>query len=255
MLRKIALFLSILFSLTASAFEQQFWDKQDFHRWSKQDCAKLLSNSPWSQRSDQANVVFAPVSSGNNNSSGQSTPDTEATSGRAASTALNYVLQMRSATPVRQAVARQQMLAVNYDNLSAAQKKQVDTQVEKFLSTPMSDVVVVHVLYGSNVVSWDRELARFWQQQTLDKLKDSFYLIGGKGQRIAPVDFEALPGAGREFEVTFPRKSPEGEPVAGPADKLLAIEFVKPEIGSWRSEKAYVPFKIKDMMQNGQLVF
>jgi len=93
--------------------------------------------------------VFATV--------GQDTPDT--TIGRASSTQISYVVQLRSALPLRQAVVRQELIRANVDSKPADLQKQMEAQAQRFVEAPM-DGVLDHVIYGSNVQNYDRELAK-----------------------------------------------------------------------------------------------
>ncbi len=248
-MRRLTFYTALFTTLFTATllFGQQFWDKQDYHKWSKQDCAKLLQNSPWAQRWDLVTPVFAVVDSGRN------TTDTEATSGRDSSLQINYVAQLRSVPIIRQAVVRMAMLEAKYDRMTPEQQKQIAAQTEKFLAVQFPDVVVVHVKYGSNIPTYDRQMAQFWQRQSLELVKNVFNLIGHAG-RVAPIHYEVLPGAGREFEVTFPRFF-NGQPLVTSADKTLALEFLHPAVGDSGSTRVFIPFKVKDMVRNGAVVF
>jgi hypothetical protein len=165
------------------------------------------------------------------------------------------------------------MLEAQYDNMAPEQKTQVDAKVEHFLSVEFPDEVVIHVEYGSNNRDWDAVLARFYQNlgfyRQLDPTVDRNFatLVVGKSQRIQPVRVEVLPGSRREFELRFPRRI-DGKPVIEPGTKSIAVEIAYPDLGTvvetagrhdrsipWIMIRELVPFKVKDMVQNGRVTY
>jgi hypothetical protein len=239
-----------------------FWQKKDYHQWTLKECQQILEKSPWSNHEDivDANVsalirqgdVPSPRASTTISQSTSIRPD-ETSSGRAANNTINYIVWFTSAPAVRKAIVRERLLAVKIDQQPPDKKQQYEAQAEQFVSAQFPEVVLVHVTYRSNVANFDRELATYWQHQTLDALKNDFYLIGAHG-RVAPVNFEVLPGAAREFEVTFPRTI-NGEPLVGPSDKDIAVEFTNPPVGGKGSSRVYMKFKVQDMVSDGKVIY
>src|SRR5205085_5351780 len=113
-------------------------------------------------------------------------------------------------------------------------------------------------------------------------------LIGSKSRRVAPASFQLAPGGMPEFELTFPRKASDGEPLIEAGEKTLGVELVHPSDavpdqsggggaanagrggrgGGRRASadggnvdngqgtiKVYVPFKVNEMKLNGETVF
>lgn len=213
-MRKFFSFL-ILF-LTIGAFStaaQPFWEKKPYTEWSKEQCRKLLQEAPWAAHSgaiDVQNTAFT-----RNSTQGESTEKK-----------IDYFAQIRSALPVRQAVIRRAMLDSKYDKMPAEQKKQFDQSAEQYLARTYADVIVITVEYNSNIETIDRELARYWQNITPDA-SAGIYLTGHNGIRVQPIKYQAEPGAGRAFQLVFPR-SVEGRPVVAPGDKSLILELKAP---------------------------
>jgi len=233
---------------TAAASAQQFWDKKNFEDWSRDECKRMLENSPWVGKWDTAEVVFAPVSR-------------QTDMGTEANRQINYLAQIRSALPMRRAVVQMAYLtATRKAPFTPAEKQKMRAQSTGFLDVDFSNYVVVHVTYASNIPEVDRQLARYWQQQTSETVKDSMFLSGSNGKKVAAIHYEVLPGAGREFEVTFPRNI-EGAPIVNEADKGLAFEFMHPSINdpqsqqSPQSQRVLMQFKLKEMVSNGKLVY
>lgn len=234
--------------LTATAFAQQFWDKKPYEDWSRDECRRMLENSPWVARWDTAEVVFAPVSR-------------QTDMGTEANRQINYLAQLRSALPMRKAVVQMSYLtATRKAPYTPEEKQKMRAQSTAFLNADFSKYVVVHIIYSSNIPEVDRQLARYWQQQTTETMKDVFSLVGSNGNRVPAVHYEALPGAGREFEVTFPRMV-DSATIVSEADKSFGVEFTHPAINDPQSQTTpkeqhvLLQFKIKDMVSGGQLVF
>lgn len=249
-----------------------FWVKKPYTQWSREECEKLLKNSPWTQASTLNQVSMTLANQEPSDQLGAN-PGADV---RAGTPFITYVVQLSSALPIRQAIVRQQWIANNVDALPADRQAQIKQRAESFVSAPVGDVVLVHVAYGSNNQQLDRVMAGYWQHQTLDKLKDLVNLIAGK-RRVAPIEFDVAPGAAREFELTFPRVV-ESSPLLSGDDKVLALEFRAPGIGIGGSpssgrrgrgsspsartpdsdtglERFYIPFKPKEMVLNGQLFY
>src|SRR5271154_3195084 len=85
--------------LTARA--EDFWVKKPWNQWSKDECNKILTDSPWSKRWSKGSVTVSAALPG---SSGQSSEG----AGGEKSPEVFYYVQLRSSLPVRQAVVRQQ---------------------------------------------------------------------------------------------------------------------------------------------------
>ena len=255
--------LVLLLFVSVSLLAEDFWVKKQYTDWSKQDCEKMLKNSPWAQQSSIAQVGALLASQETN-----ATADV----GRVGNTQITYTAQIVSALPVREAMVRQQWLANNISSMPADKQQLAKQRAEAFLNAPAGDVVV-HVIYTVNNDQMDRSLANYWQHSTLETVKNTIYLIGGNGTRIEATGFEVAPGAAREFEVTFPR-TVGGQPVLTPESKQLALELRAPGLGISGQPggrrrgsgsgtagddsgftRFYVPFKPKDMVVNGQLLY
>jgi hypothetical protein len=246
-MRKIfCIAVSVIF-LTASsaAFGKDFWKEKKFEKWSKKECNKMLSDSPWSQDYTlQKSDVFSAARATDN-----SQP-----------LYIKYLVQIRSALPVRQAIVRQMQIAQNYDKLAPEQKQQFDQSAEKFLSTNFTDAVILYVTYETNSQSNDRELARYWQSRTMDLLKNYVFLRNSRGDQVALAQFGASQGGERSFQLIFPRQI-NGQPLIGPEDKSLQLEFTYPATGSqsegteFKEGTAYIEFKPKNMVFEGNLTY
>ena len=145
---KKLLWMTAAMALAVSAASaQQFWDKKPYENWSKEECKRMLEHSPWAERWDDAEVVFAPVNR-------QTELGTDATR------QVNYVVQFRSALPMRRAVVRMAFLQATKGHRAKPEEQQrFRQQSAGFLSASFDEFVVLHVLYGSNIPEIDRSLA------------------------------------------------------------------------------------------------
>lgn len=235
-----ALLALSMWAIVSSA--QGVWAKKEWQKWSQSDCKTIQEDSPWAQKFTFGEVV--------QDGFGQPTQG----AGRATEQQYYYVIQFRSALPVRQALIRNMQIQNKYDRMTADQKKQFDESAQDFLNRKYEDVIVVHVYYGASVEMDAREMARLWHGYSTGTVPKEAALITSKGDRIPPARFVAAPGSAMEFELIFPRII-EGRPLITPEVKSVAIEFQHPSVLGKASERVYKEFKVGKMMLNGELVY
>lgn len=257
--------LAILAVAVLTARADDFWVKKEWKQWSKDECNKMLTDSPWSKTwsKSQVNLSAAlPGSSGANQ---------EGASGENASE-IHYSIQFRSALPVREAYVRQQQIGSKYDKMSEAQKKSFDAQAESILGKTYDDVILVHVEYGSNIQVFERQMATYWKNIRPDAIPEDFYLINERGDRVAPVKFLSPSAGTYAFELIFPRMK-DNEPFVRAGDKELSLQFLNPAvgiqnatsagansqngaaIGTFGRERVLAQYKIDKMTFNGKLMY
>ncbi len=258
--RFVTLTLMALLGVIAVAQSKDFWQAKDYKQWTEKECKKLLENSPWAQDHTLKQVYIeslqspsVPVGTLNPPSLPSERPST-AERERAPKTQMIYQVQLRSALPIRQAIVRQQMIAEKYDQAPPEKKQEFDERAGKFLSADFNEIVMVHVSYNASVQSYDRDLARYWHSQTTETLKNTTFLIASNGEKIQPTQYTASTGAGREFQLIFPRQF-NGQPVIGPKDKSIKIEFKHPRVGNEGESRVLLEFKADKMMINNVVVY
>lgn len=264
---KITIQFSVAVVLAAASFAQGPWAKKDWKQWSKDDCKRVLEDSPWAQRWTQTAAKMANFATRTSGTLGV---------GSESEVGIYYVVQFRSARPIREAVVRQTLIANRYDTLDPEQKEGMRKQTEGFLNRTYDDVIVVHVTYGSNVQEFNRALATFWQTHYPEgTVPQEAFLDGPRNQKITPIRLISPKGGAQEFELIFPRVV-EGKPLLEPGDKTLGVEFVSPAVGrqgdpaspsppsarpgtqdetGMASSRVFVEFKTEKMMLNGQLIY
>jgi hypothetical protein len=251
-MRKVICFaVSVIFlSVSSVTFGADFWEKKEYKKWNKRECSKMLTDSPWARDFTQMDSQLQ--SSTRTSDDGQQFY-------------VKYQAQFASALPIRQAQVRQMQLLQNYDSLESEQKKQMDQSAEAFLAKQFPDAVIVFVTYGTNSQTANMNLARYWQAQTTDLLKNKVFLRNAKGDRVDLVQFMAYQGAEQAFQFIFPRQTEDGEPLVKPDDKNLMLEFSYPPVAipgtrrtipdDGREGSAFLEFKPQKMVLDGNLTY
>lgn len=226
MLRRCAgVLLAILVVGVVDARVGDEWADKDWRQWSKDDVQAVLHDSPWSKRWAKGQVNTSAAlpgvsGAGQQGAAGEGAPR------------IDYYFQIRSAEPVREGIVRQFQFDQGYDTaMSEPEKKSFDEKAAQILNRSYDDVIVVHVLYSSNIQAYERQLAAYWQSLTQDSVKDRIYLITERGDRIAPSRFVSSRTGTYEFELNFPRKI-NGEPLIRPGEKSFSIQFENPALGT-----------------------
>ncbi len=259
--------LAIVFLLVAGIIAvraDDFWASRKWQDWTKEECNKMLHDSPWSRKWSQ--------SISNN---GPKLPSVSGTSTiGAAGDSLNeidYYVQIRSALPVREAVVRQLQLEERYDQLNADQKKSFDVQAGAILDREYSETIVFHFVYETSTASFGRELAQYWQSIPSESAPSEVYLINQRGDRVRPIRIVAPRSAAYEFEMIFPR-TVNNEPVLRDGDKTFQLQFPEPTIGTlpatnsstnrittpttiFPAETAVFEFRVDKMIWGGKLAY
>lgn len=242
MTRTRILFLLLTIALGSSADAGEFWQEKDYRRWSEKECKKMLEDSPWARRYSLGRVVIELIDPARQPEGVER--------GRESNPRLEYQVQFRSALPIRRALVRLSQISEKYDRMSPEQQRAFDEDAEKFLGARFPDLAALYVSYSSNVRAYDADLARHWQTQTTETLKNFMFLIGSVGERVRLAHYEVAQGGGRHFQLLFPRVH-KGRPLVGPQDKTLQLEFLHPNIRGQGESRVLIEFKVAKMLIDG----
>ena len=234
--------IAVIAATAVSVGARDRWSSKPWQKWSVEDCKNMLQNSPWAHTWSTSTEVFPTM--------GQSSEGTA----REQEPVVYYYVQLRSALPVREAVARELEIVNKYDKMDAAKQKTIDASVSSYLSRNYDNSIVVHLEYGSNVDIYQRDLLHAWQALPPGTVPINTYLIVGHGQEIVPQRMEVASGAQAAVEFLFPRIV-GGKPLILQTDKSFAFQFVTPAIGPFVSQRAYVEYHLQKMNFDGQLAF
>jgi hypothetical protein len=255
--------LVILGLAVLTVHAEEFWVKKEWRNWSKDDCKKMLQDSPWTRKWAESQVNL-----------GSALPSLSGAGrdGAAGDTSLevHYYVQDRSSIPVREAFIRQMQLENNYDKMDEAHKKGFDAQAETFLNRAYDDVILIHVEYGSNVTPFERQLANHWKSMRENAIPLNVFLINERDDHIPPIRFVSPKNGDYSFELFFPRMR-GGEQIIRDTDKMFTVEFRTPAVGSQNAgntnnpkdpkvtplgrERVLSEFKVDRMMWNGKPSF
>lgn len=242
------LLMGLIFALPAGA---QFWQKKEYTKWSATECKELLSKSPWANEYKVARAVIEGIGAsalgGDPSVEGRVTPH------------VTYRVQFISAKPIRQAMARLEQLDPKYKKLGPDEQKAFDERSQKFIDTDFSGQVVIQLSY-TTINAYSLPLARFWQTQPQDDLRKRFILITAVG-RLEPVQVlyaSGGQGGGGEFQLIYPR-TVNGVALVNPDFKKLGLEFPHPHVPELSNvlpgERAFLPFNVKRMIVNGEVLY
>ena len=257
-MRKVLLLVLVVASAVAA--DKQFWLHKPYDQWSADECKKMLTDSPWAKSSTLRQPTMRALSRGfgrtatADNGTGERAPE------------VVYTAQIRSALPLRQAYIRLKEIDAHYDSMTGDAKARAKQAFDNYLSATFDDKIVILVSYGANLPESDTTLARYWQSQTLDTVKNSAYLTGPDGERVQPTAFVTGRGAEREFQFVFPRntaaaKAHPDEPLALEFAALPAFDSTAPQVATSNPGSLTVPsrmyfkFQPREMTVDGKVMY
>lgn len=230
--------LLLLIAETAISLGAEFWEN-DYRLWSKEECARLLENSPWAKEYTLNQIMIMPK--GNDNATlgtSQQQPF------------VKYTVQFQSASPIRKALVRRMQIVQKYESMPDAQKQAFDKKAEAVIESSSNKSIVVFVEYTSNHPPFELDLAHYWQSQTIATFHNSVNLILEKN-RIPLISYTTAQSG---FQFTFPREH-DGKPILTAKDKSIKLEFPYPSIGNMDGGRAILEFKVKQMLIKGEVVY
>jgi hypothetical protein len=233
----------MLFALPAHS---QFWETKDWKTWTQEECEKVLTDSPWARRfvaesrTDSAGGVLTTVR-----------PTQMPTRDLQVQQRITYVVQLRSARPIREAMVRQLQIAANYDRLEPAKKQAFDKQANQYLDQDFGNYVVAHINFTSNTDAVTKQLSQQWGSTLPPKVKNATLLVSSNGDQVRFENYAPPEKGAQEFELYFP-KTWEGKPIAADADKKLQVQL--PGV-AFREEKIEIDFDLKKMKYRGNLEY
>ena len=227
----------LLFACTAIQ-AKDFWELKPYNEWTDKECEKMLQNSPWAREINLQGISYG--------GGGAAATDSQAPY-------VKYTVQLQTAPPIRQAIVRLQNIQANYDALSMEEQQRLNEESLDYLTSD-SEFVVVQVSFAANNRDTIQNLLKHWQTQTVDMLKNSVYLRGSKGSKVAIVRYVPVSGAAQVFKFVFPRQV-NGKDILQPGDKGLQLEFEYPVVGGIGDGRGFLEFKTDKMKFNNEIVY
>jgi len=231
----LALITLVLFS-SVWLFGKDFWEKP-FTGWKHKDVVKLLKDSPWAQ---ETTATSQWGGRGGTRDSGTATGEREQFR--------SMTMRFFTALPIRQGYVRMMLMMNKYDELSGAQKEELEQRFSRPITMDFSDQIIVAVEFASNDRQLNMQVDRALKTSTAETLKQGAYLISDRLGRVQIKAYHPPSPDGTGAKFVFPREV-DGKPVASPDDKEIKFELYMPGTG----EKMFIVKKIKKMIYNGKL--
>ena len=226
------LLLSGCCALIPSTVHAQLGGKP-YQQWTAAEAEGLLTNSPWAKT--LAGLVAVGIRD----------PPTAP-----ANTAVT--VRLRSALPVRQALARLRQLRNKYDLKSDRDKAAFDATIKPLLECrECADQYVVVMSRGPGS---ETGLPTDLQKTSLARLKLDVQIKNEKGETRELVNFVRPRFTEDDVMFFFSRLNSKGEPLISPANRTLTISFY-PAFFGWVKGITKFEFDVAKMMVNGKVVF
>ena len=224
-----ALLTLICLAMPLAVWAADFWDTKPYQNWSAKETQRMMEDSPWAATltvgGPWSNVISVD-------------PNTN----RGYDPGMSYILQFRSALPLRKAQVRLQQLDLHYDGMTAEEKAAFDANESKYLAATFPDRVLVSVTVRSGIQGDESGLSSYWTKQSTDRLRTKVYLnAGGEKLRLTNYSFK-----GDTFQFTFPR------PKKLSTDGNISVEFAVPQLDRIHERRIVQGFDLKRMLVDGQ---
>ena len=212
-----------------AAFAQKDdWQSKPYQQWTKADVQKVLGDSPWARTVTQS----GPVVSVGGNAAGTSDKI--------------YVLQLRSALPVRHALLRLRQINEKYESMSDKKKAEFDEKNRALIECPAcADNYVVSLIPPATADA---------RSLLLERMKPAVRLLDERGRRRELVHFAPTKVAGQEIIFFFPRLDAQGEPLLTPNSKKLVFTIDTSVLGLDATTVRF-EFDVPKLVSQGKVAF
>jgi len=234
-------------SAVASYVAQQEWAKKPFEQWTKSDAEAVLNDSQWTVRQEIRlrfdRDVQAAAGAANIASSAEVEVD------RDLPVDFLFLVRLRSALPIRQALVRLRQLNPRIDK-----KEQVafDAQTKGLLECPAcaANYVVTLSSKSTNRPGADAAYAVFKGGRLAD-LQRYVYIANEHGDRRQLVHFVPPKAPGDEAIFFFPRLDDKGAPLLAATNRTLLINLSDKQATSIGTFK----IDVSKLIVNGKVEF
>jgi hypothetical protein len=227
-MNKIAFIVLLVLAVSLSALAQ---NAKPWPQWDKKDVEKMLNSSPWGQTQIDTDTSEMTATLG---------VSRDADGARNQAVDVKYRIRFFSAKPIREAFARNVLLA----NPNLQPK-----QLQSFVDGAYDDSIVVAVAFESSDRRYAGPISQAFGSATSGTLKNASYLERKDGKRIFLVEYAMPTNDGTGAKFVFPRVV-DGKPFVSDGEDMIRFvaDFGKGIKISWR-------FKTADMMYNGKLEY
>ena len=224
---------------TATRAQEQPWSKP-MAEWTREDAQKVLNASPWTrsqtikvQQRKSGRIAGAPNPIGpDGNPMPLPTVANTATSGGAqAPVDYTFTMRLRSALPVRQALAR--LMQLDAAKLKDKERAAHETRIKGTLDCPAcADNYVVTLSSRSEESQGSDPVYSAFAGARLDDIKRFVYLANDRGDQRALVHFVPPRSPGEEAVFFFPRAGADGAPLLTPRSRELRFNVTDNQVNN-----------------------
>jgi hypothetical protein len=229
---------ALILCLCAAGLAQVGWDKKPYREWTMDDAYRFLTDSPWSQTrgkgiNSEASVSDLPTAL---------PMDPE-----------DITVRLRSALPVRQALARVRQLKAKYDEKNESGRASIDEKNKTLMECPAcADNYIVTL---SPAPGRSKGVPSVLNSMPLSQLKLNVELSDENGVKRELVHFEPPVGAGNDAIFFFSRFDDSGAPLITPKSKKLVVSFGPKIFDSRGIIITRFEFDVSKMIVDGQVAF
>lgn len=235
--------LAAIVVIAGQAAAQDEWTKKPYQEWTKAEAEKVLNDSPWVARQEVRlkrekqvqSVAGAP--STNTGIGGPALIKTEqnsvAVGGAQAPIDFVFTLRLRSALPVREALARLKQLEAKEGKLDKKELANLDARLKGLVECPACAENYVLSLSSKSKENpgADAVYTVFGGAKEAD-IKRYLYIANDKGERRTLVHFVPPRAPGEEALFFFPRLDEKGAPLLTPESKTLIFNVTNGEVNN-----------------------
>jgi hypothetical protein len=229
--------------------DKAFWEAKPYDSWSKKECEKVLTDSPWSARHVIGEYGVNSSRFGTEGGVGSATQaDPTVLAGGERKIELMFFFSILSARPIRMALTRLSALEVPGGTDSAGMKRQAEA--------PIPGVILVRIDYTSEPMGHPaiRDFELFFEQASLGFFSNTTYLASGRTR--VPIAQYLRPGPQSPRPVfVFPRMDERGQPFfTGKTESLfLETQIDLRKLGGQQNFEMHLKFNLSKMLFAGEL--
>lgn len=245
----------------ASSRAQGGWASKPFEEWTKADAERVLNDSPWVKKQT---IKLRPPAQRTRVAGGpnpvldgvpipvQTEGNTAALGGARAPVDYTFTLRLRSALPVRQALARLMQLDKQAAKLGDKERKTHEARVKGTLECPAcADNYVLALSSRSQESPNDDPVYALFNGAQPETFKRYVYLADERGERRALVHLVPPRAPGEEATLFFPRLDESGRPLLTPDSKKLVFNLTNNEV----SLVANFTLDVAGLVSGGKVLF
>jgi hypothetical protein len=218
--------------------------------WSKKEVEKTLNDSAWGQtqseggsggQSGSTSAITSTMAARNEDRNINAAAKAE--SGEAKpSTVVKYHVRFLSAKPVREAFARQVLLAQEQPN------EELKGQLQSFVDRSFADYIVLAVGLEVGDQKMAAPLTRAFTMATTETLQKNVYLERKDGKKLFLMEYRAPTQDGMGAKFVFQRVL-DGEPFLTEKDSVRFVAQLNEKM------KLNTRYKLADMLYDGKLEY